>query len=245
VVESRAREPAIQAWAARAEQEGASPGAALELLEMNSRIDVRALLPAVSVPVVALHHSRDRVIRSDSSRYLAGRIPGARLVEADGTDHLFVFEGWSDLVGALDSLLAMPRRHDDWFLTTMVALHAGAPDAADLVAAHRGERAGDGLYAFDGPQRALGFAAALAGREPALAAGVHTGEVSRDRGGLAGTSIEVARRLAGAARPGEVLVSRVVRDLVHGSGLALAPRGEVPRGDGAALEVLSLGVRER
>jgi pimeloyl-ACP methyl ester carboxylesterase len=243
-VASRAGDPAIQAWAARAEQEGASPGAALQLLDMNAQVDVRALLPAVTVPVVALHHTRDAVIRADSSRFLASRIPGARLVEVDGTDHLFVFEGGDDLLAAIEALLAMPRRHEDSFLTTIVALHGGtATGAAELAAAHRGEPAGEGLFGFDGPQRAIRFADVLVRRDPALAAGVHTGEVARAPGGLAGAAVELARRVAGAARPGEVLVTRVVRDLVHGAGLGLAGRGEVALADGA-LEVLSL-VRER
>lgn len=104
IVESKADEPAIQAWAARAEQQGASPGAALELLEMNARVDVRALLPAVAVPTIALHHTRDAVIRAESSRFLASQIRGARLIEVDGTDHLFAFEGWDALTNAIEAL---------------------------------------------------------------------------------------------------------------------------------------------
>ncbi len=63
------------------------------------------------MPTIAPHHTRDAVIKAESSRYLASRILGARLVEIDGTDHLFAFEGWDDLVAAIEALLEMPRGH--------------------------------------------------------------------------------------------------------------------------------------
>lgn len=241
IVESRANDPAILAWAARTEQEGASPGAALELLEMNVQVDVRPILQAVSVPTVVIHHTRDSVIRVESSRYLASRIPGARLLEIAGTDHLFAFEGWDDLVSAIETLLQMPRPREEWYLTTLVAIGGEvATDLDDVVSLHRGERAAARLFSFDGPQRALRFARAVVGRQPGLSVGVHAGEVSRERGALAGPPVAAARRVAGAAPPGEVLVSHVVRDLVHGSGLELEPRGEVTLPGGASLTTFSL-----
>jgi pimeloyl-ACP methyl ester carboxylesterase len=83
----------VRAWAVRAEQEGASPGAALDLLEMNLGIDVRPLLPRLTVPAVVMHAASDRVVRVGNGRALAAAIPGARLVEAPGDDHAFLFRG--------------------------------------------------------------------------------------------------------------------------------------------------------
>jgi class 3 adenylate cyclase len=54
---------------------------------------------------------------------------------------------------------------------------------------------------------------------------VHTGECEIIGDGFAGISVHVAARIAAAARPGEVLASTTVRDLVAGSGLRLADRG--------------------
>ncbi|HVP67551.1 MAG TPA: alpha/beta fold hydrolase [Anaeromyxobacteraceae bacterium] len=102
-------EPAA-AWAARAEQEGASPGAALDLLEMNLDIDVRALLHLVRVPTVVLHAAGDRVVRFGNGRALAGAIPGSRLVEAQGDDHAFLFDGRPRLERELLALVAAARR---------------------------------------------------------------------------------------------------------------------------------------
>lgn len=97
--------PPLRAWAARAEQEGASPGAALELLEMNLGIDVRPLLPRVRTPSVVLHASDDRVVRVANGRALAAAIPGARLVEIPGEDHAFLFGGRATLERELVTLL--------------------------------------------------------------------------------------------------------------------------------------------
>jgi class 3 adenylate cyclase len=56
--------------------------------------------------------------------------------------------------------------------------------------------------------------------------GVHTGEVELRDDDISGIAVHIAARLAAAAGPGEVLVSRIVVDLVAGSGLRFAGRGE-------------------
>jgi len=95
----------VRAWAARAEQEGASPGAALDLLDMNLDIDVRPLLPRVRAAAVILHATGDRVVRAGNGRALAAAIPGARLVEVPGDDHAFIFGGRPRLERELTALL--------------------------------------------------------------------------------------------------------------------------------------------
>jgi len=105
IVPERLRSDDVRAWAARAEQEGASPGAALELVDMNLAIDVRSQLGALRVPAVVLHAAGDRVIGADNGRALAAAIPGARLVEVPGDDHAFLFGGRGVLLRELDRLM--------------------------------------------------------------------------------------------------------------------------------------------
>ena len=64
-----------------------SPGAARALIEMASLIDVRDVLGAVQAPTLVLHRRDDVDAHVEEGRYLAERIPGARFVELDGTDH--------------------------------------------------------------------------------------------------------------------------------------------------------------
>jgi len=76
----------------------ASPGAAAALLRMNTRIDVRSVLPTIRVPTLVLHRVDDRDTNVEEGRWIASRIPGARFVELPGDDHL----PW---VGDTDGLL--------------------------------------------------------------------------------------------------------------------------------------------
>lgn len=89
---------------------------------------------------------------------------------------------------------------------------------------------GDGFMArFDGPARAVRCAAELVAAMGALGleirAGAHTGECEVRGHDLAGQAVHVAARVNASARPGEVLVTRTVVDLVAGSGLDFADRG--------------------
>ena len=80
---------ATRRWWRRWVQTSASPGATRALSLMNSEIDVRHILPAISVPSLVLHRVEDEDTLLDEGRYLAARIPGADLVELPGVDH-----GW-------------------------------------------------------------------------------------------------------------------------------------------------------
>lgn len=247
IAESRASDPEVVAWAARAEQEGASPGAALELLEMNLQIDVRPLLPSLSVPTAVLHHTGDAVIDVANSRYMAARIPGARLIECEGRDHVFLFEHRERLLEAIEWLLTQERSQvTERFLTTvLVAMVEGDCDEAEydaIAARQRGVPGGRLTWSFDGPQRAIACgqqlcAAALDGL--GIQIGIHTGEVGRGGAGLIGDGLEIAAAIARAAPPGEVWVSRVVRDLVHGSGLHFAERPAIALASGREIAVLA------
>jgi class 3 adenylate cyclase len=82
---------------------------------------------------------------------------------------------------------------------------------------------------FDGPGRAIACAVAL--REQLadigvqIRAGLHAGEVELREDDVGGIAVHLAARIMAEADPGEVLVSRTVRDLVAGSGRTLADRG--------------------
>ncbi len=98
----------------------------------------------------------------------------------------------------------------------------------------RGEEidtAGDGFFAaFDGPARAIRCAVsirdALSQADVPVRVGLHTGECELIGGKLGGVAVHTGARVAGAARPNEVLVSSTVKDLVAGSGLRFEDRGQ-------------------
>jgi class 3 adenylate cyclase len=89
---------------------------------------------------------------------------------------------------------------------------------------------GDGFFAsFDGPLRAMRCAAAIVAAAKALdldvRVGVHTGECEFTGNDLLGMTVNIGARVAALAGPGEVLVSRTVKDLAAGSGIGFADRG--------------------
>jgi class 3 adenylate cyclase len=55
--------------------------------------------------------------------------------------------------------------------------------------------------------------------------GIHTGECELIGTDLAGIAVHIAARVVAKARPGEVLTTSVVRELVTGSGIAFVDRG--------------------
>jgi class 3 adenylate cyclase len=116
---------------------------------------------------------------------------------------------WHDVLDDLDVLL---HRQVERFRGTVVK---GTGDGA--------------LATFDGPARAIQCACSIAesvrGLDLEVRCGLHTGELELLRGDVGGFAVNLAARVVDQAKPGEVLVSRTVVDLVAGSGLGFEDRG--------------------
>jgi pimeloyl-ACP methyl ester carboxylesterase/DNA-binding winged helix-turn-helix (wHTH) protein len=241
---------------ARFERQSASPEAAGALIRMTSETDASATLASIGAPTLVLHRRDDAIIPLDRAEALAAGIPGAELVVLEGADHFVAVDPgevldrverfvtgvapgprpvrelvtmlFVDVVGSTERAASLgDRRWRD--------VLADLRDRADRhLAAHGGRLVttmGDGFLAtFHGPARAVRCGLALAGElgdaGVPVRAGVHTSEVERLGDDLAGIGVHVAARVQALADPGEVLVTRTVRDLVVGSGLVFEPRGE-------------------
>jgi pimeloyl-ACP methyl ester carboxylesterase len=186
---SMAEDDEFPRWWASYIRMSISPGARLDLGRMNAEIDVRAVLPAIRVPTLVLHKTGDRAVDIGEGRYLAEHIPGARLVELPGQDHIPVAENPGAVVGEIERFVS--GLHDaapepDTVLATVlftdiVGSTATAAELGDrrwreLLELHheavrrelvrfRGrevDTAGDGFFAtFDGPARAIRCACAV------------------------------------------------------------------------------------
>ncbi len=237
-------------------RQSASPGAAATLLRMNTEIDIRGILPTIGVPTLVLHRRGDREADIEEARWIAGQIPGARLVELDGADHLPWVGDQDALLDEVEEFLTGARGGpaSDRVLATVVFTDiVGSTERAAAVGdrrwrelldlhhaavraeldRHRGrevDTAGDGFFAtFDGPARAVRCACAIRtavhGLGLEVRIGVHTGECEVRGGDVSGIAVHIGARVAAAAGPGEVLVTRTVCDLVAGSGLEFEDRG--------------------
>jgi class 3 adenylate cyclase len=245
----------VRWWRARA-RASASPGAAKALILMNSQIDVRGVLSSLRVPTLVLHRRGDHDSRLDEGRYIAEHIPGARFVELEGEDHVPSIDSDQILDEAEEFLTGARRGPEpDRVLATILftdivgsterASELGDRRWRELLEQHQAvvrrelerfrgreiDTAGDGFLAtFDGPARAIRCARAIGngvlGLGIEVRAGLHTGECEVLGDKVAGVAVHTGARVAGAAGPGEVLVSNTVRDLVAGSGIQFEDRGE-------------------
>jgi pimeloyl-ACP methyl ester carboxylesterase/class 3 adenylate cyclase len=235
---------------------GASPGAAVALMRMNAQIDVRDVLATVHVPTLVMHRVGDQTISIDVGRHLAAGIPGARMVELPGNDHIPWVGDTDRLIAEIEAFVTGESRaaptnrvlatvlFTDIVNSTERAAVLGDADWAHLLEAHNArlreqlvrfggreiDTAGDGFLAtFDGPARAvrcaLSAVEAMGTLGIAIRAGVHTGEIELVNDDVRGLAVHIGARIAAMAGPGEVLVSRTVRDLVVGSGLTFVDRG--------------------
>jgi pimeloyl-ACP methyl ester carboxylesterase len=185
---ARADDAAFREWLSRYFRMSASPGAAVHLLRMNTQMDTKALLPLIQVPTLCIYRVDDEDVKVEEGRWIASRIPGARLVELPGHAHLFWADDptamldeieefmtgrresaepdrvlatvlYTDIVGSTERAASMGDR--EW--RSLLERHNRV--VADLVDRFRGtlvKNTGDGIVAvFDGPGRAIRAARAL------------------------------------------------------------------------------------
>jgi class 3 adenylate cyclase len=248
--------PGIVEWWGRVERFGATPVRARSRLDSILDLDLRHVLPLVDVPTLVVHNRGNEFVRVGHGRYLAERIPGAHLVERDSADHWPLPEAdllasieefvtgsreavddhdrvlatvvFVDVVGSTKQLTEVGDRRWRVFLDRF---EGAVRSSLAMYGATLVDMAGDGIMAtFDGPARAIRGALHIrdelrrSGLE--VRAGLHAGEIVRRADGIAGIAVHIGARVAALASPGEVLVTRTVRDLVAGSGIVFEDRGE-------------------
>jgi pimeloyl-ACP methyl ester carboxylesterase len=93
-------EPSFRQWWRMLNLSAMTPPEGYHAVMALGPVDIRRLLGSIRVPTLLLHRTGDQFIDVHTSRYMAQRIPGARLVELPGDDHLPFF-GDQDAVVAL------------------------------------------------------------------------------------------------------------------------------------------------
>jgi class 3 adenylate cyclase len=159
-------------------------------MRMNSQIDVSNILSSIRVPTLVIHRTGDVTINIEGGRTLARSIPGARLVELPGEDHIpFIGDNASQILDFVEEFLTGARSsvEQDRILATVLftdivsstekAAALGDQRWRDLLNRHntivrrdiarfRGRESNttgdDFLITFDGPARAVRCACAIA-----------------------------------------------------------------------------------
>jgi class 3 adenylate cyclase len=254
---SMTSDPARRSRFARYVRTSATPAQVERLLKLSLTSNVADVLPLVQAPTLVLRpvdtplpeeSQREFADLIEGAVYeefpgdavflygldvdlLADRIQAfvTGTVPRPATDRVLATILFTDLHRSTERAAALGDRQ--W--TDVLERHLTA--SRTLVAAHGGEvvkSLGDGLLSiFHGPAQAVRAANGLVADAQAMGleirAGVHTGEVARSADDVAGLAVHIAARIMGEAEVGEVLVSRTVRDLVVGSELRFADRGEL------------------
>jgi class 3 adenylate cyclase len=179
---SRARDQRFVEWWTRFERSCVSPSMARMLIDLNFRADLSGVLPTIRVPTLVLHQRQNALIPLEAGRQAAALIPGARFVEAEGTDS-YDWPGPDDPeTDLIEEFLTgrRPQRRSERVLATVLftdivastdhAAEVGDRAWRDLLEQHnmvvrdqlerfRGREVktvGDGFLAtFDGPARAV------------------------------------------------------------------------------------------
>ena len=190
---------------------------------------VAAAIPGAIGPVVV--PSKDLELWASQPPMLADEIErfvtGSGAAHPDPAERAFAVVLYTDLVESTRHTAELGDRR--W--RELLEVHNSA--SARQIEHHSGrlvKRTGDGVLAvFGGPGRAVHCAQAILDDVHQLGlearAGVHAGEVEVLGDDLAGLALHIAARIMAHAGPGEIVVSRTIKDLVVGSDLRFADRG--------------------
>ena len=240
IAPSVSNDPEFRDWWASYQRRSCSPRAALALARMNTLIDVRDVLPAIRVPTLVMHRLDDHDASIEEWRYIAARIPDAKLIELPGSDHLIYAGDQESVLKPVEKFLSELERPPEldtvlatvlWLqpeheqaLDTLTRLRAIASREVEWFKGRIGHIGENGFVAiFDGPARAIRCACAL--RKATRLAGIrtrtalHTGLCEISGTTIGGPAPEVSRQLARQADTGDLLVSNSTHDLVSGSGI--------------------------
>jgi pimeloyl-ACP methyl ester carboxylesterase len=140
----------------------ASPGMARATVEASFCIDVRPILPTLTIPTLVVHARGDPGVPVQDGRYLAKHIPGAQILEIEGVDHAPWFTEPERTTTAIEEFLTgsqatAPRSHRVLRTVLLTDIAAATPhDAAEgdehwrTVLHHFQETTSELLQRFDG-----------------------------------------------------------------------------------------------
>jgi class 3 adenylate cyclase len=218
------RVPTLVLYRPEADKEGGEGPASVRTGEVDARRLADAIPDARAVPIPGADRAPfvGSDVTSEIERFLSSPQP------AVVPDRVLATVLFTDLVSSTEHIASLG---DQAWRDVLDKHHQAVRRELGLYGGVEIDTAGDGFFCrFDGPARAIACAQRIVdgARELKLEvrAGVHTGECEIVGEKVAGIAVATGARISALATPGEVLVSRIVRDLVAGSGIEFADRGE-------------------
>jgi class 3 adenylate cyclase len=176
------------AWLRRFERQSSTPAGLRAQLQWAGQIDIRSILPTLSVPTTVMHFTGDPLVPVQFGRWLGEHIPGARYMEYPGREHVPYFGTYDEVNDDVEEFVTGRRSHaraDRVLATVLFSDIVSSTDEAArmgdrqwhevldrhdavanrLVESHGGrvvKSTGDGCLAtFDGPARGIRCATEL------------------------------------------------------------------------------------
>jgi pimeloyl-ACP methyl ester carboxylesterase/AraC-like DNA-binding protein len=237
---SKANDKAFMDWMANYFRSGASPSAALVLTKMNTEVDIIDILSSITVPCLIMQRTHDIDVKIEEGRFIAERIPNAKFVEFDGSDHMFWVGNTEEVINEIKAFISntTPEVVHERKLYTIGAakiLSDKRPNADQLefLSQYVSQYSGKIIHAdgqtfvatFEGPSKAVNCALGLIDAARNLNAqtviGIHIKEVS------VGESTFISKETGAfldsifeQGEPNQILVTQTVKYLLLGAGLS-------------------------
>jgi class 3 adenylate cyclase len=254
----------------RYERIAASPGAAAAMARAAYASDVGHLLPQIACPTLVLFSGAYSYISQAQCRDLAERIEGAEFIAADsvawyafgpdvGARYVEFITGsagdawverelavvvFSDIV---DSTVQLASRGDREWTGLLETTNDSVARNVGRFGGRVVKQTGDGhLMTFTSPGAAISAVYEMRRSAHALGLsmrfGVHMGEIERrEDGDIAGLTVHAAARIAQVAGRDEIVVSRLISDLLAGTGPEFVDLGSHElKGLPSALQLFSI-----
>jgi pimeloyl-ACP methyl ester carboxylesterase/class 3 adenylate cyclase len=243
----------VEEWA-RYERLIATPNSMMVAFDVGTEMDVRDLLPQVSMRTLVIHSAANVFVPVSQGRYIGQHIPDARYVEVDFDPALDFTTGgilgdlaefltgsrvaahierslqvvlFSDIAGSTERAVAVG---DDAWRHLLIEFRSIVRAILDRYQAREVNTRGDDFFVVvTSPSIAVEIARAIrtdaAGLELQVRSGLHLGEIEHQGDDFAGVAVHIGARISALAEAGEILVSQTVRDALVGSGIEWTPRG--------------------
>ncbi|MEL6926293.1 MAG: alpha/beta fold hydrolase, partial [Bacteroidota bacterium] len=247
---SKAHDKVFMDWLASYFRSGASPSAALVLTQMNTQVDIIDVLPSIDVPTLMMQRIHDIDVKIEEGRFIAERIKGAKLIEFDGSDHLFwagntqeVLQEMIDFIQQLKPVVEKKRQLLTIVVARIIPNMAEAVEESlvsinseqvnqNLIQKYRGMvhylEGSTCIATFEGPGKAIhcsiDFLNAAKAINMNLKVGIHVGECLIIDGEMAeANAISKAIQIQNLAKRNQILVTQTVRNLLPDAGLKFSP----------------------
>ena len=239
---SKTHDATFMDWLANYFRSGASPSAAMVLTKMNTEVDIVDILGSIRVPTLLMQRTHDIDVKIEEGRFIAEHIQGAKLVEFEGSDHLFWVGNTEEILKEMRSFITniKPQRNYEERLYTIVvariiSLDQESASPLEFIDQYVTQYRGNVVQydrqtftaTFEGPSKAahcgIDLIDTFQRMNVQLAIGIHIKEGTiNDAHFISGDAANFGKTMLEQAIPNQILVTQTVKNLLSGAGLSFS-----------------------